>query len=415
MIAENPLQNLEQAIQPAPHDVGPCRPVPESAQQKRHDQVRVSARAPLAVTAERIEHVIAQPGRQRHVPARPQIGHADGAERAVEIRRKAKPEHHRDADRAHRIAGEVAVGLQRKRRSAEPEVPRTERRAARKHLVDDRREHEVGEAHLQRQPVDEQGEPLAQRRRAPRLFDRALRLEIAVTQDRPRNQVREEGHVEAVIEQAARCRNAPAIDIDHVRQTFERVERDAYRQDDAERDRLEVDAGEPREVDRVVGEELGVLEETEGAKIDRDRRRQDQLAPSLLFHPFHPARGDPVEAGGGNDQQHEERIPRAVEEVARAEQEHLSRPPRAHAPVGDVDQREESQEGKRVERHGGPEVGRLRRRYFRRNTPVPTLACPSRCNIVVADVAASPSRHPSAVVQAYAAVRNPLSFEASPR
>jgi hypothetical protein len=92
--------------------------MPQPAQQESEDQIQVSAQATLPVSAQRLEEVIAQPARQRHMPSRPQIRHADCTEWIIEIERKPEPEHQRDADGTKRIAPEVAIGLKGKRRGA---------------------------------------------------------------------------------------------------------------------------------------------------------------------------------------------------------------------------------------------------------------------------------------------------------
>ncbi len=253
----------------------PCQ---RPTSRKASEQVDFAAQPAAPIAAEREEHIVANPARQRHVPARPQLGHADRTERALEIHRKAETEHQRDADRAQRIPGEVAIGLQRERRRAEPAFAESGMGAGGEHAIDDRREHQVGQADLERQAVDEKREALADLDRAPGLGFRALRRKVAVAQDRSGDQVRKEGHVQAVVEQALRYGDAPAVDVDHVRQALEGVKRNADRQQDAERHRLEVDAEHVQQIDRGVGKELRVLEEAERAQVDRDRRGENRAA-----------------------------------------------------------------------------------------------------------------------------------------
>ena len=66
-----------------------------------------------AVAAERDVEVVAEPGRQRHVPAAPELLHRVGDVGPAEVLREAEAEHPAEADRHVGVAGEVEVDLQR--------------------------------------------------------------------------------------------------------------------------------------------------------------------------------------------------------------------------------------------------------------------------------------------------------------
>ena len=134
------------AVQSAPDHEGPVRAVPQAAEQHGQHQVDVGARCAAAIAAERHVEIVAQPGRQRDVPAPPEIGEADRRVRHAEVVRQAETEAQRGADRDGRVAREVAEDLAGECERAEPGVD--ERRPGAglpKTRSADGREHAIGE------------------------------------------------------------------------------------------------------------------------------------------------------------------------------------------------------------------------------------------------------------------------------
>ena len=68
------LDDERGAVDPAPDDERPAGAVPEPADEHRQHQVAVREERPAAVAAERDVEVVAQPARERHVPAPPEVG-----------------------------------------------------------------------------------------------------------------------------------------------------------------------------------------------------------------------------------------------------------------------------------------------------------------------------------------------------
>ena len=96
-----------------PDDEGqaaPCHSPPRNIVTTRSTTVRFGS-APRA--AERDEEVVAEPRRQGHVPAPPEVGDVLRLEGRVEVLREAEPEQPGEADRHVRVAREVEVELQR--------------------------------------------------------------------------------------------------------------------------------------------------------------------------------------------------------------------------------------------------------------------------------------------------------------
>ena len=86
--AERPLERQDHAVDPAPHDPVPARPVPQAAEEHRGHQGEVGARGPVSAAAERDEEVIAQETRQADVPAPPESSYAVGLVRREKINRQ---------------------------------------------------------------------------------------------------------------------------------------------------------------------------------------------------------------------------------------------------------------------------------------------------------------------------------------
>lgn len=116
-----------QAVQSAPGDEGPPRAVPKAAEEHGEHEVAVAHEPPGAVAAERDIEVVAQEGRQSHVPAPPEFNDVGGLVRRVEVHRQDDAEHTRGADRHVGIAREVEIELQRVGERAAPGFEKAER------------------------------------------------------------------------------------------------------------------------------------------------------------------------------------------------------------------------------------------------------------------------------------------------
>src|SRR5579864_7093213 len=68
---QHTLDREAAAMQRAPDDELPGGAVPQAAEQHRQQQVAVGLEPAVAVAAQRLVQIVAQPGRQRDVPALP--------------------------------------------------------------------------------------------------------------------------------------------------------------------------------------------------------------------------------------------------------------------------------------------------------------------------------------------------------
>ena len=105
----------------APKHVIPAGPVPQARNQERGQQVRLPLQRPDPVAPERDVDEVAEPGRQRDVPAAPEVGRAVRDVGVVEVQHQLEPEPPRRAARDVRVGREVGVDLQAEGEHARPQ------------------------------------------------------------------------------------------------------------------------------------------------------------------------------------------------------------------------------------------------------------------------------------------------------
>ena len=142
------LDDQADAVDAAPHHERPRRAVPQAAEQHREHEVPVRVPAAAAVAAEGDVEVVAQPARQRHVPAAPEVLQAQGDVGRVEVRREADAEEQRDADGDVGVAAEVGVDLERVAVDGEQDLERAVVAGRGEDLVDDGAGQEARHHHL---------------------------------------------------------------------------------------------------------------------------------------------------------------------------------------------------------------------------------------------------------------------------
>src|SRR5262245_27958245 len=72
------FQDQKAAVKEAPDHEVPTGAVPQAAQKKHDHEIAIRSRRRAAVAAERYVEVVAEPGRQRNVPAPPEVLHRFG-------------------------------------------------------------------------------------------------------------------------------------------------------------------------------------------------------------------------------------------------------------------------------------------------------------------------------------------------
>ena len=241
--------------------------MPQAGDQERDQQVQPPPAFALAVAAEGNIQVVAEPGGQRDVPARPEVADARRQIRRVEVLHQVETEDLRRADRDHGIAAEIAVDLQRKGQSRQQQ-----RHAAEGHVVVPHGVHEdrcpVGDDHLQEEAPDHQDGALCHALRIPQfLFVGVLHLgqQIFRALDRPCHELREERHEQSIAQEISLGLRVAAVHVDDVAQRLERVERDADGQQQVQRA-----GGMDGREDHVA-----VFEHGQDGQVEHDAERKD--------------------------------------------------------------------------------------------------------------------------------------------
>lgn len=144
-----------------------------------------------------------------------------------------------------------------------------------------------------------------------------LRHKIRRPDDRPCNQLREEGHIKSKIEHILHRFDLPPVNIDGVTHGLEGEEGDTYRQEDFLPD--EIGADDIVELEREVivnlhfyacdlrekiGKEIGVFEVNENEEVDHYAQSQPRLLLPACVCFINPIANE--EIGKGGNQQNDE-------------------------------------------------------------------------------------------------------------
>ena len=210
-----------------------ARAMPEPAKPHCQQKIAVGHERAKPVAAKRHIEVVAQPARQRHVPAPPEILQSQGAVGLVEILRKPVAEKVGDTNRNVGISAEIAVdddgiGVHCQHKIDAAKVGRID-----KNRIDEARRDVAGDHHFFDEAAKDQQHALAKQDacRVRRLCQ--LRKKVMRPHNRPRHKMREEGDVQHQIHQRARGFEHAAIDINDVRQAVKGEKRNGDGQREA--------------------------------------------------------------------------------------------------------------------------------------------------------------------------------------
>ena len=207
------------------------------------------------------------------MPAAPEIAHTVGLKRRIEVGRESETQQQRDAYRHIAVATKVAIQLHGiadqaeqilhagvAKRIVEHTVHKVDADIVANHRLLKQANHNQIHAHRNHAVVDHE-----------RLTD--LRRKVAGTHNRASHQLREERHIERIVEQRIERTQFATIHIDGVTQALEREETDAHRQENVPR--LEI---LPHDKGKVGTEEIGIFEIAQEAQIHRQTQQHEHLA-----------------------------------------------------------------------------------------------------------------------------------------
>ena len=158
---------------------------------------------------------------------------------------------------------------------------------------------------------------LLRRRKLPRQKD--LRHDEARSNDRPRDQLREEADVERDVEEGPLRPDLAAVYVDDVADRVKRVEADADRENNSHHRQVDRDSKIGERGGGVRQEEIVIFEEAQDGEVDTDIRRKDGRSSTASCAREHLANGECVH----RDEQHqraEAPVPHSVENVTRDRQ-----------------------------------------------------------------------------------------------
>ena len=346
---QKPLAGNEHAVPETPEDVCPARAVPEAGAEEYDELISHRPPFPAAAAAERDIEVVYEPAVERHVPAPPELAHAAGDIRVVEVFRKLEAEEHADADGHVAVAGEIEEDLETVAHRAEPRKPHAEllRREGVYGIGDRRRA--LGEQELLQKAAHKTAKARRRHFRRDRVL-RELRRGILPADDRPRDQAGEERKIQEERVRPPADAGWLAVHIHEIGNAVEREKRNAERQ----RERLR----KRRKMQRFKHErEIFIKPE------QRQIARRGDAAPEL--RPLFVLRDEPSEeiVPEKRREQHGERgkTAEAVEQRARYCKKNVLRPASRHEPVKKKRRGEkEKQKSRRIERHSRslPSFGR---------------------------------------------------------
>src|SRR5690606_34863009 len=127
-----------------------------TAEDHGQHQVDVGAAGTFATATERDVQVVAQPPRQRHVPAVPELLQTHSTVRLIEVLREPESEQHGQTYGDVGVAGEVAVDLSGVPQDGDPGINRSEGLRAAEDGVHQIHREEVREHDLLEQPAGDQ-------------------------------------------------------------------------------------------------------------------------------------------------------------------------------------------------------------------------------------------------------------------
>lgn len=251
----------------------------------------IGAESGIAVTSEGDIEVGFEPSGKGHMPPAPELLRVLRLVGRVEVLREVEAHEQSDSDGDVGVSGEVGIDLKRVGKEGEEVLETAEKQRVVEDTVNEIDGEVVAEYNLLRQaveyPKDRDAElPPAEAERLVNLRDKLLGAH-----DRTGDQLREEGNIEAEVQQVADRNYLAAIDVRGVGDDLEDIETDADGQDDAAdietsalgkavadicEDIEYAEAGAEEVVDHV-GEEIGVLEVREQPEVDDDRERQPRL------------------------------------------------------------------------------------------------------------------------------------------
>ena len=248
----------------APNDEGPCGTVPESTEEHGDHEIEMLTHFALAVAAQGDIDIVAQPRGERDVPSVPELGDIQRTVREVEVDTQVESHDAAQTDCHVAVTREVTVDLHREAKHRHQQFKaRVARGVAESDVVvlGD----VVGKNRLLQDTHHDEEQTTINHLARSGLIGLHLWVEVTGPDDGTRHEAGEIGQEEKVVKVVIDRLYLAPIDIYHIADGAEGIERDADRQDEVHR--LEIAADERIQVEH---HEVAILEE------QQDAQREDQ-------------------------------------------------------------------------------------------------------------------------------------------
>lgn len=153
------IPDNEKTLHRAPCNIGPCRSMPEAAQEENNDRVEDCPQFSLFAASERNINVSDKKAGERHVPPLPQFFDGTCTVRGIEVDGKNDIEHSAESHRHIGIAAEIEINFECISQDHENGRRRVQTESLRKAVIDNEREH-IGEQDFFAQTENEQDNAL---------------------------------------------------------------------------------------------------------------------------------------------------------------------------------------------------------------------------------------------------------------
>ena len=284
------------------------------------------------------------------MPTAPELGDGPREIGEVEVLLEADAKETGTADGDVAIAGEIAVDLEREEDAKSQEREATQLMVFSPKGIDDAGA-VVGDDEL----LEESPEDLAHAIDGTGIVELALALELGQqirgALDGTCHELGEETDIGEELDDIVCGTYLTAIDIDGIAECLERVETDAYGQDEVERHPVELVAHGAEERRKVIHKEVVILKHGEDEQVEHDIRGADQLLHlALPLVMLEQQTTDIAEERREGDEAEKTPVPPAVEHVAGHDQKQiLQATGLEHKPIEQEHYRQEKHELKRIE------------------------------------------------------------------
>ena len=273
------------------------------------------------------------------MPPPPELGDAFGDIGVVEVGQELKAQHPAQAHGHVGVAGEVEVNLEGEGQHPQPGPGHRQLGGGHGLVAVPKHAHVVGNEQLFGQPHHEDLHP-GGKFICGVVPPVDLVPQVLVFNDGTGNQLREQGHKSAEVEDVPLGPGVPPVDVDGVAHGLEGVEGDADGQGETDglppghgqivdhRQEARADGG------KAPGDEVPVLEEAQQGQVEDHRRGHRHPGTPVIAFCFTPGDNPPVGVVDGDGQEHDHhvhRLPPAVEDQV-GDEEHQIAPPQG----GDV-------------------------------------------------------------------------------